>query len=85
VKSLALCSKSKRIEPFKRILLMALVDYFNATNPKMEVEESITKGRPIITSLYKAIMDVPFNVIPKLNYSERKVFGESVSQVWTKK
>ena len=64
---------------------MALVDYFNATNPKMEVEESITKGRPIITSLYKAIMDVPFNVIPKLNYSERKVFGESVSQVWTKK
>lgn len=85
MKSLALCSKSKRIEPFKRILLMALVDYFNVTSPKMEVEEAIAKGKPIIKSLYKAIMDVPFGVIPKLSYSEKKVFSESGNQVWKKK
>jgi len=84
VKSLALCSKTRRIEPFKRILLMALVDYFNATSPKMTIEESISKGRPIIENLYKVLMGIQYSHIPRLHYSERKLFKYSASKTWEK-
>lgn len=59
VKSLALCSKTRSVEPFKRLLLMALVDYFNAADPKATAEETILKGKPIIENLYKTIISLP--------------------------
>ncbi len=96
VKSLALCSKSKRVEPFKKLLLMALVDYFNATNPKSTAEESMARGRPIIENLYKSIMLLPMlyththditilgRKVPKLTYSEKRVFRASTGTTWKK-
>ena len=64
---------------------MALVDYFNVTIHVSGVEESIAKGKPIIDSLYKAIMDIKFGIIPRMSHSERKVFSQSVNQSWIKK
>ena len=42
---------------------MALVDYFNVSNPKLTAEETITRGKPIIESLFKTIMGIQFQYL----------------------
>ena len=50
LKALALGSHLKCVEPFQKVLVLALADYINATLAGTEI--SLMKGKEIIESLY---------------------------------
>ena len=77
VKAMAIGSRYRMVESFKRLISMALVDYFS-------MQGDVVKARELIAKLFNVINGVKPKTIPVFNYFEQQVFRQSDCSTWLK-